>query len=362
MTDQAIELLMQLIATPSVSRKEDAASDIAESFLQRHGINTLRYGNNIVARSLRFDASRQTLLLNSHIDTVHPSASYTFDPYHPFIRDGRLYGLGSNDAGASLVALMAVFILFYKDETLPFNLLLGISAEEEVSGENGIRRLLPSLAADGIPAIDMAIVGEPTSLRPAVAERGLMVLDGVTRGIAGHAARDEGINAIYRAMSDIEKVVNHRFDRTSSSLGPIKISVTQISAGSQHNVVPDECRWVADVRTTDAYTNTETAAILQDAVSEFTTLTPRSTRLNASVISSGHPLVRAAAAMGLKPFVSPTLSDRALMHGIPALKIGPGDSARSHTADEYVFLSDITQGIDTYSTLLLKLSETIRKQ
>lgn len=362
MTDNAIALLMQLVATPSVSRDESAASDIAETFLHRYGVATHRYGNNITAVSRDFNTSKPTLLLNSHIDTVRPSASYTFDPSKPFIRDGRLYGLGSNDAGASLVALMSVFIRFYNGCALPFNILLGISAEEEISGENGMRRLLPSLEADGISMPDMAIVGEPTSLRPAVAERGLMVLDAVTRGIAGHAARNEGVNAIYRAISDIGAVVNYRFDRTSPTLGPIKVSVTQISAGKQHNVIPDECRWVADVRTTDAYTNAETATLLRNAVSEYTTLTPRSTRLNASVIPHTHPLVRAAVAMGMTPFISPTLSDRALMHGIPALKIGPGDSARSHTADEYVLLSEISQGIDTYTRLLIKLSETLRKQ
>ena len=352
----SLDLLKSLISTPRHSREESKATDLIEAQMNAWGLSPLRHANNVWAIDPEYDPSRPTILLNSHIDTVRPATGWTHNPYTPTIEDDRLYGLGSNDAGASLVSLLAAYRAM---TTLPrhSNLVFAASAEEEVSGKNGLEAILHTL-----PPIDYAIVGEPTGMNPAVAEKGLMVLDGVARGKAGHAARDEGDNAIYRAIGAIERLRTMKFEKESETLGPVKISVTQIEAGTQHNVVPDECRFVVDVRTTDAYTNTETAAILQNAVSEFTTLTPRSTRLNASVISSGHPLARAATAMGLKPFVSPTLSDRALMHGIPALKIGPGDSARSHTANEYVFLSDITQGIDTYSTLLLKLSETIRKQ
>ena len=358
--DSPVELLKQLIATPSVSRDESATASIILRHLEMRGVSTRRLYNNVWAVQSHHDPAKPTLLLNSHHDTIKPSPSYTRPPFVPEISDGRLYGLGSNDAGASAVSLIDLFCEHYSSP-LPFNLVLAITAEEECMGEHGMRAFLPHLIECGIKP-DMAIVGEPTGMQPAIAERGLVVLDCVSRGVRGHAARSEGVNAIYKAMADIDTLHRYRFERCSPVLGPVTMQVTMIEAGTQHNVVPDECRWVADVRTTDAYTNTETAAILQNAVSEFTTLTPRSTRLNASVISSGHPLARAATAMGLKPFVSPTLSDRALMHGIPALKIGPGDSARSHTANEYVFLSDITQGIDTYSTLLLKLSETIRKQ
>lgn len=280
MTDKdAVELLKQLIATPSLSRDESIAADIVENFINAHcgSCKVLRAGNNIVVFPECFDTAKPIVMLNSHIDTVKPAASYTFDPFTPFERDGKLYGLGSNDAGASLVSLIAAF-LNTKDKDLPYSPFLAISAEEEVGGEGGMRLLLKFLESEGLSHIDMAIVGEPTSLQPAIAERGLLVLDCVTKGITGHAARNEGINAIYRAIDDIAALRSCRFEKTSTVLGPIKISVTQIEAGRQHNVVPDECRWVADVRTTDAYSNEETAEMLCHSVSEHTTAKPQHTR------------------------------------------------------------------------------------
>ena len=363
MTDkEAVELLKLLIATPSLSRDEARAADIVENFINGHCpvCKTQRAGNNIVVFPENFDVSKPVVMLNSHIDTVKPAASYTFDPFAPFERDGKLYGLGSNDAGASLVSLIAAF-LNIKDKELPYSPFLAVSAEEEVGGEGGMRHLLKFLADEGLSRIDMAIVGEPTSLQPAIAERGLLVLDCVTKGITGHAARNEGINAIYRAIDDIAALRSCPFDKVSPILGPIKISVTQIEAGRQHNVVPDECRWVADVRTTDAYSNEETAEMLCRSVSEHTTAKPRSTRVHASVIDKSHPLVRAAVAIGGTPFVSPTTSDMSLMHGIPSLKIGPGESSRSHTADEFIYLTEIEQGIATYMLLLDNLSKELKR-
>lgn len=351
MIQQAFDLLDRLIATPSISRDESATADIIENHLISNGVDAKRLKNNIWAVSDNYDSSRPTLLLNSHHDTVKPVAGYTRNPFTPSHSDGRIFGLGSIDAGGSVVSLIESFIRLHKTP-LSVNLVLAITAEEEVSGRNGIELLL-SYFKDNALKIDMAIVGEPTCLNAAVAERGLMVVDCVSEGISGHAARNEGINAIYKAIDDIEHLRNFKFDRTSSTLGDIKISVTQIEAGTQHNVVPDKCSFVADIRTTDAYTNEEIISILKKDIQSG--LTPRSTRLNASVIDLNHPLVKAAVDLGATTFVSPTLSDRALMHGIPALKIGPGDSARSHTADEYIFENEIEQAIAFYQQLILSL-------
>ncbi len=351
MTTRPIELLDRLIATPSLSRQESATADIIERHLLNNGVKALRLNNNVWAPGNDFVAGRPTLLLNSHHDTVKPAPSYTIDPFSPLHSDGRIYGLGSNDAGGSVAALTETFILLNR-RRLGVNLILAITAEEEVSGNNGIELLLRHFKSENIK-IDMAIVGEPTSMQPAIAERGLMVLDGIATGVSGHAARNEGVNAIYRAMADIDRLRDFRFDRTSPTLGDIKVSVTQINAGTQHNVVPDRCSFVVDVRTTDAYSNAETAALLSEAVASQ--LTPRSTRLNASVISPDHPLVKAAVALGAETFVSPTLSDRALMAGIPALKIGPGESSRSHTADEYITESEIAGAIEFYQQLISAL-------
>lgn len=351
MIGRALSLLDRLISTPSFSRQEDATADIIENYLKCNGVNANRLHNNVWAIADNFDPSKPSLLLNSHHDTVRPVSGYTLDPFTPVHRDGRVYGLGSNDAGASVVSLVESFIAL-KDKNTTVNLILAITAEEEVSGCNGIEALLSHFSDTGLK-IDMAVVGEPTSMQAAVAERGLIVLDCVATGVSGHAARNEGINAIYKALDDINKLRDFKFDKISPTLGDIKISVTQITAGTQHNVVPDCCKYVADIRSTDAYSNEDTVRIIAESLDSA--VTPRSTRLNASVINTDHPLVKAAVAMGATTFVSPTLSDRALMKGIPALKIGPGDSSRSHTADEYVFESQITDAISFYQQLILSL-------
>lgn len=288
-------------------------------------------------------------MLNSHLDTVRPVASYTRNPFLPTIERGRLYGLGSNDAGAAGVTLALTYASLYRRH-LPFNLILAVTAAEEVMGEYGMRAFLPHLASRG-QTPDMVIVGEPTSMQPAIAERGLLVLDCETDGVSGHAARNEGVNAIYRAMEDIMALRSYSPEKTSDVLGPLKVSVTMIEAGTQHNVVPDMCRYVADVRTTDAYTNEQTVELLRGCT-KWSRLTPRSTRIQASVLPANHPLMRGAKALGLKPFVSPTTSDMALMHGIPSLKIGPGDSSRSHSADEYVEVDEINDALNIYPRLI----------
>ena len=349
-TTEAIELLKALIATPSLSRDESRTADLLFAFLARHGAAPERLHNNVVARSADFDPARPTLLLNSHHDTVRPAASYTRDPYAPMIEGDRLYGLGSNDAGASAVSLAQTFLTF-REQPLPFNLLLALSAEEECMGEHGMRALLPELGR-----VDMAIVGEPTGMQAAIGERGLVVLDCEARGKSGHAARNEGVNALYIAMEDITRLRAFRFSRQSELLGPIGIVVTQITAGTQHNVIPDSCRFVADVRTTGAYTNEETVEILRAAL--CSEVTPRSTRIRASALDAAHPLARAAQAIGRKSYVSPTTSDMALMP-FPSLKMGPGDSSRSHTADEYVLLSEIGTGIGIYKDFIKQLAAIV---
>lgn len=351
--ERPLALLERMIATPSLSRDEEAVSLLIAAELEQRGMTAERIGRNIVSGLATLDPAKPTLMLNSHIDTVKPAATYTIDPFTPLHHDGALYGLGSNDAGASVVSLIEVFDRL-RDAQLPYNLLLAITAEEEVSGEGGMRLLLPELKKRGVTP-DAALVGEPTGMQPAVAERGLIVLDCVTRGVSGHAARSEGVNAIYRAMADIDAVRSYRFPRESAELGPVKVTVTQVEAGRQHNVIPDECRWVVDVRTTDAYTNRETADLLAAAMSEHTTSAPRSTRLQASVIDREHPLVKGAVALGRTPYVSPTMSDMALMWGIPSLKMGPGESSRSHTADEYIRYTEIAEAVELYEKLLRAL-------
>ena len=362
--DEAVNLLRHLISTSSPSREEAATADIWEEWLRNQGIDYVeRLHNNVFAVAPGFNPERPTLMLNSHHDTVRPAASYTRDPYspdivtdptQPGIEGDRLYGLGSNDAGASGVALASTFLDIVENPEacagLPFNLILAITAAEEVMGEHGMRAFLPHLAERRLTP-DMVIVGEPTGMQPAVAERGLLVFDGVTIGKSGHAARNEGINAIYRAIEDIDRLRSFSPEKTSEVLGPIKVSVTMINAGTQHNVVPDKCTFVVDVRTTDAYTNEETVKLLQDTV-KWSTITPRSTRVHASVIGNDHPLVKSAVALGRTPFISPTTSDMALMHGIPSLKIGPGESSRSHTADEYILLSELNEALHLYPSLI----------
>lgn len=285
-------------------------------------------------------------MLNSHHDTVKPVNGWTRDPFSPSIEDGILYGLGSNDAGGPLVSLIATFCYFY-DKKLPFNLILAATAEEEISGANGIASLLPEL-----PPIQVGIVGEPTMMQMAVAEKGLMVIDAIAHGKAGHAARNEGINAIYIALEDIQTIRRFKFDKTSELLGDVKMTVTQIEAGTQHNVVPDICKFVIDVRSNECYSNAQIYELIQEKVQSE--LKPRSFRLNSSGISLKHPLILRGSNLGLSYYGSPTLSDQALMP-FETLKIGPGDSARSHTANEYIKLSEIQDGIDTYIALLSDL-------
>ncbi len=338
-----IKLLQNLIATPSFSREEDKTADIIQAFLNNRNIPTERKGNNVWAKNAHYTEGGTTVLLNSHHDTVKPVSGWTRDPFSPDIVGGKLYGLGSNDAGASLVSLIAAFCCFY-DKKLPFNLLLLASAEEEISGKNGVESVLPDL-----PPPLVGIVGEPTLMQMAVAEKGLMVVDGIAKGKAGHAARNEGVNALYIALEDIDKIRHYDFEKKSDLLGAVKMSVTQIQAGTQHNVVPDECRFVIDIRTNECYSNREVYEMIQKQVQSE--LIPRSFRLNSSKIALDHPLVLRGLALGKTYYGSPTLSDQALMP-FPTLKIGVGDSARSHTADEFVFVHEIEEGIETYIQLL----------
>ena len=350
-----ISLLQRLISTPSFSKEESSTADIWEEWLNENGAGEVkRLHNNVYVLSQNFDTSKPILMLNSHHDTVRPASSYTRDPFCADIEGDKLYGLGSNDAGASGVALAMAFLSLKDEKNLPVNLILAITAAEEVMGELGMRAFLPHLAENGLTP-DMVLVGEPTGMQAAIAERGLLVLDCVAKGKSGHAARNEGINALYRAMEDIVRLRNFSPEKTSDILGPIKVSVTMINCGTQHNVVPDKCSFVADVRTTDAYSNEETVDLLRQCV-KWSELTPRSTRVHASVIDVNHPLVKAAIALGKKTFISPTTSDMALMHGIPSLKMGPGESSRSHSADEYVCLSEISDAIDTYIKLIKSLT------
>ena len=342
---EAIELLKHLIATPSLSREEDKTATVIESFLESHGVKVNRHLNNIWACNQLYDEKKPGILLNSHHDTVKPNRGYTLDPFTPVEKEGRLYGLGSNDAGASLVSLISAFLHFYTRENLKYNLILGISAEEEISGKNGVEALLGVL-----PKIDCGIVGEPTLLEMAVAERGLIVLDCVAYGRAGHAARNEGDNAIYKAVRDIKWLSTNRPEKISEFLGPVKMTVTSIETENKaHNVVPSECKFVVDVRLNELYTHEELLQIIETNLES--TVQIRSNRLRSSMIPLDHPLVRAGLNLGRPYYGSPTSSDKALMP-FPALKIGPGDSARSHTADEFVYVDEIKQGIDLYIQLL----------
>lgn len=340
-----IGLLKQLIATPSISKQEDNSSALIRIFLEKHGVETQQYLYNIWAKNKYFDVARPTILLNSHHDTVKPNKGYTLDPFSAIEKDGRLFGLGSNDAGGSLVSLIATFLYFYEKENLKYNILLAATAEEEISGHNGIEALLLHLGK-----IDCAIVGEPTQMQMAVAEKGLMVLDCTANGRAGHAAREEGDNAIYKAIKDIEWFNAYKFGKVSDLLGPVKMSVTVIETENKaHNVVPAQCKYVVDCRVNELYTFEEMLDIIRSNVQSE--VKPRSTRLRSSAIALDHPLVKAGLKIGRSYYGSPTTSDKALMT-FPALKIGPGDSARSHTADEYIYIDEIKEGIELYIQLL----------
>lgn len=340
----SLNLLKELIACKSLSRDEQGTAKILRHFFEQKNIKVEQIEHNIWVKNRYFKDTLPTILLNSHHDTVRPNVSYTLDPFTPIEKEGKLYGLGSNDAGGALVSLAATFLHFYESENLTFNIIFGASAEEEISGKNGIELLLKHL-----PVIALGIVGEPTSMQMAIAEKGLMVLDCTAKGKAGHAAREEGINAIYEAIPDIEWFKTFTFPLSSAFLGPIKMSVTQINSGSQHNVVPDECSFVVDVRATEAYTLEETLSIIKQNVK--CEVTPRSVRLNPSGISESHPIVVKGKKLGLETYGSPTLSDQALMP-FDTIKIGPGDSERSHTADEFIYLSQLSEGIKTYINLL----------
>ncbi|MFD2161372.1 M20 family metallo-hydrolase [Paradesertivirga mongoliensis] len=347
LAEESIELLKRLISIPSISREENKTADTIELFFNECGLNPKRSQNNIWSVNQFYDASKPTILLNSHHDTVKPNPGYTRDPFSPDVEDGKLYGLGSNDAGGCLVSLIATFRYFYNQPDLKYNLCVAATAEEEISGKNGIESLVPELGP-----LDFAIVGEPTLMDLAIAERGLMVLDCVSHGKAGHAAREEGENAIYKALKDIEWFRMFKFPKESEVFGPLKMSVTVINAGSQHNVVPAKCDFVVDVRVTDTYRNEEVVEIIKQHVE--CEVTPRSTRLKPSSISKDHPFVQAGLALGRKTYGSPTTSDQALLD-ITSVKIGPGDSARSHMADEFIYINEIHKGIELYIAMLEEL-------
>lgn len=337
-----IDLLKNMIRIPSVSREEKDAADYMERWMKGNGFEARRLGNNLWIESGPADG-RPTILLNAHIDTVKPASGYTRDPFTPEIEDGCLYGLGSNDDGGSLIALLETYSRLIQKEQ-PYRLIFSATAEEEVSGKGGLDLILPELGL-----IDFGVMGEPTGMRMAVAERGLMVLDCTAYGKSGHAARNEGVNAIYKAIEDIQWFKSHSFDRVSDFLGAVKMSVTQINAGTQHNVVPDRCTFVVDVRPNGMYTNPELLELIKSSVS--CEVKERSTRIGSSHLPMDHPAVVRGLSLGLEPFGSPTTSNQALCH-FPTLKIGPGDSARSHSADEYIRLDEIADGIETYVALL----------
>jgi acetylornithine deacetylase len=341
----AIALLKELIATPSFSREEDQTAGILTRFIGTRNIEHSRAANNVFALNKHFDSNKPTILLNSHHDTVRPNKGYTLDPFIPIEKDGKLFGLGSNDAGGCLVSLLAAFIHFYNKEDLKYNLVFAATAEEEVSGTGGIEHTIPFL-----PAIDCAIVGEPTLMNLAVAERGLLVIDCIAHGKAGHAAREEGDNALYKAIKDIEWFSSYQFMDVSKLLGPVRMNVTVIETDNkQHNVVPAQCKFVVDTRVNELYTFEEVLDTIGRHVKSE--IKPRSTRLRSTAIALDHPLVKAGLVLGKSYYGSPTTSDKALMP-FPALKMGPGDSARSHTADEYIYIDEIRNGIAQYIQLL----------
>ena len=339
----AVELLKKLIATPSVSRNEKDAADIMEQTIRSYGFEPQREANNIWIIDPHYDESRPTLLLNAHIDTVKPVASWTRDPFSPDVEDGVLYGLGSNDCGGGLCSLLQIFRML-TEKPQQYNLIYLASAEEEVSGKDGITRALPLL-----PHIDLAIVGEPTGMNPAVAEKGLMVLDVIAHGKSGHAARNEGVNAIYEALDDMRWIRDYKFEKVSEFLGPTKMTLTVVNAGTQHNVIPDKCTMLVDIRTNEFYDNEEVFEFIRQHLKSE--VKAHSFRLKSSRIDPEHPLIKKCVAMGMKPFGSPTLSDQALMH-FPSFKLGPGESSRSHSANEFIRISEIRNAIAKYETLL----------
>ncbi|MCL9804105.1 M20 family metallo-hydrolase [Flavobacterium amniphilum] len=348
---EALELLQKLIKTESFSKQEDKTAEILNDFFVQKGIPTTRLLHNVWVKNQYFDDSKPTILLNSHHDTVKPNKQYTRDPFSPDIEDGILYGLGSNDAGGPLVSLAACFLHFYDRQDLQYNLVYAATAEEEISGNNGVEIVLPQLGD-----IYFGIVGEPTKMDIAIAEKGLFVIDCVAHGKSGHAAREEGENAIYKALAAIEWFRTFEFPEVSEMLGKVKMSVTIINAGVQHNVVPESCQFTVDIRTTDKYNNEQALAIIKQHVD--CEVIPRSTRLNPSFAPKEHPIVQSGIALGRAIYASPTTSDQALMNGFPTFKMGPGDSARSHTANEYIYVEEINKGIEIYIEMLEKFNET----
>jgi acetylornithine deacetylase len=347
LTNRAIVLLRQLISTPSISGEEEQTAALIRAFLEEEGIQVEQLHNNIYARNFHFRPDKPTLLLNSHHDTVKPNHSWTRDPFNPKLEDGKIYGLGSNDAGASLVSLLTVFRYLYKKPDLSHNLIVAATAEEESSGVRGIRSVLPVIGP-----LDLAIVGEPTGMQLAIAEKGLIVLRCQARGVSGHAARNIGENAILKALPDVQWFSTYQFPKESKMLGPVKMSVTMIEAGTQHNVIPDRCDFTVDIRTTDTYRHEEILqTIRENILSHFAT---PALDLSPSSIPENHPLLTAAGALGIRTFGSPTLSDQTFITA-PSVKIGPGLSERSHTADEFIFENELEQGISIYLNLLEKL-------
>ena len=344
LTNEAVLLLKELISIESFSKTENKTATLIEIFFIKKNISTNRLLNNVWVNNKFFDDNKPTILLNSHHDTVKPNSQYTKNPFDPIIEDGKLFGLGSNDAGGPLVSLIACFLFFYEKSNLNFNLILAATAEEEISGRNGIELVLPKLGT-----IYFGIVGEPTKMNIAIAEKGLLVIDCIAYGKTGHAAREEGDNAIYKALKDIEWFQSFQFPKISKTLGPVKMSVTLIQAGIQHNIVPETCHFTVDIRTTDEYTNQEVLDIIKEHISSM--IQPRSVRLNPSSVSINHPLVLTGQSLHLKLYGSPTTSDQALMN-FPTFKMGPGDSARSHSADEFIYLREIEEGIELYIKLL----------
>lgn len=347
LADEALYLLTQLIKVPSYSREEQGTAHLIQQFFQKRAIPVKRRMNNVWVQNRHFDPSKPVLLLNAHHDTVKPVSAYTRDPFSPALEEGKLYGLGSNDAGGCLVSLIAAFLYYYEAPDLKYNILLAATAEEEISGKDGIELLLQHL-----DRVDMGIVGEPTGMRMAVAEKGLMVIDCLTQGVAGHAARKEGVNAIYQSMNDISWFREFSFPLVSEQLGPVTMNVTMIEAGVQHNVIPASCRFTVDIRLNEHYTHEALLHLIQEQVSSQ--VTARSMRLKPSSIAADHVLVRAGVSIGLETFGSSTLSDMALMP-FPAIKLGPGASARSHTADEFIYLQEIREAVVLYIELIKQL-------
>ena len=346
--EEAITLLKTLINIPSISKQEDKTAKTIYQWLTSFGAETHYVKNNVWSQNKYFDDAKPTILLLSHHDTVQPSTNYSRDPYCPEVIDGKLYGLGSNDAGGPLVTLLGIFKYFYAKDNLPFNLVICAAAEEEISGKNGVE-----LALKHLPKIDFSFVGEPTGMQVAVSEKGLMVCDCVAKGKAGHAARDEGVNAINIAMKDIQWIEQYQFPKTSATLGPVKMTVATINGGVKHNVVPEHCEFIVDVRSTDAYSNAEILKIMQDNMRS--TVTARSFRLQPSQVSLSHPIIKILSNCGIETFGSSTMSDQALLN-CPSVKFSPGESARSHTADEYIYLSEIKSAFEFFLPFFETLS------